>query len=53
MTLMPLATWLIFCGACVALALTPGPNMLLLVSRTLAQGRRAGLLTLAGTQTGL
>jgi threonine/homoserine/homoserine lactone efflux protein len=53
MTLMPLATWLIFCAACVALALTPGPNMLLLVTRTLAQGRRAGLLTLAGTQTGL
>jgi threonine/homoserine/homoserine lactone efflux protein len=53
MTLMPLATWLLFCGACVALALTPGPNMLLLVTRTLAQGRRAGLLTLAGTQTGL
>ncbi|MEP7061798.1 MAG: LysE family translocator [Betaproteobacteria bacterium] len=53
MTLMPLSTWLLFCGASVALALTPGPNMLLLVSRTLAQGRRAGLLTLAGTQTGL
>lgn len=53
MTLMPLATWLIFCAACAALALTPGPNMLLLVTRTLAQGRRAGLLTLAGTQTGL
>jgi threonine/homoserine/homoserine lactone efflux protein len=53
MSLMPSATWLLFCGACVALAITPGPNMLLLVSRTLAQGRRAGLLTLAGTQTGL
>ena len=51
--LMPVATWLLFCGACVALALTPGPNMLLLVTRTLAQGRRAGFLTLAGTQTGL
>ena len=53
MSLMPAATWLLFCAACVALAITPGPNMLLLVSRTLAQGRRAGLLTLAGTQTGL
>ncbi|MEO8847890.1 MAG: LysE family translocator [Casimicrobiaceae bacterium] len=53
MELMPMATWLIFCAACTALALTPGPNMLLLVSRTLAQGRRAGVLTLAGTQTGL
>lgn len=53
MSLMPLSTWSLFCVACVALALTPGPNMLLLVSRTLAQGRRAGMLTLAGTQTGL
>jgi multidrug efflux pump len=53
MTLIPLTAWLLFCAACVALALTPGPNMLLLVSRTLAQGRRAGLLTLAGTQSGL
>ena len=51
--LIPLSTWLLFCAACVALALTPGPNMLLLVSRTLVQGRRAGLLTLAGTQSGL
>lgn len=53
MSLMPLSTWLLFGAASVALALTPGPNMLLLVSRSLAQGRRAGLLTLAGTQTGL
>ncbi len=50
---MPLSSWLIFAGACVALAITPGPNWLLLASRTLAQGRRAGLLTLAGTQSGL
>lgn len=53
MSLVPLSTWTLFVLACLALALTPGPNMLLLVSRTLAQGRRAGLLTLAGTQSGL
>lgn len=53
MGLMPVGVLLPFCAACTALALTPGPNMLLLVSRTLCQGRRAGLLTLAGTQTGL
>ncbi|MBS0321387.1 MAG: LysE family translocator [Proteobacteria bacterium] len=46
-------TFGLFVLACVALALTPGPNTLLLVSRTLAQGRRAGWYTLAGTQTGL
>lgn len=53
MGLMPAGVLLPFCAACVALALTPGPNMLLLLSRTLSQGRRAGLLTLTGTQTGL
>jgi threonine/homoserine/homoserine lactone efflux protein len=51
--LMPLSTWLLFCLACVALAATPGPNMLYLVSRTLVQGRGAGLVSLAGTETGL
>ena len=50
--MIPLETWLLFCVACVALAATPGPNMLLLVSRTLAQGRSAGFMTLAGTSTG-
>jgi threonine/homoserine/homoserine lactone efflux protein len=47
-----LDTWLLFCAACVALAATPGPNMLLLVSRTIAQGRAAGFVSLAGTSTG-
>jgi threonine/homoserine/homoserine lactone efflux protein len=50
---MPLSTWLLFCVACIALAATPGPNMLYLVSRTLVQGRGAGFLSLAGTETGL
>ena len=34
------------------LVLTPGPNMLYLVSRSLTQGRRAGLISLAGTAAG-
>jgi threonine/homoserine/homoserine lactone efflux protein len=50
--MIPLETWLLFCVACVALAATPGPNMLFLVSRTLAQGRAAGFVSLAGTSTG-
>jgi threonine/homoserine/homoserine lactone efflux protein len=50
--MIPLETWLLFCVACVALSATPGPNMLLLVSRTLAQGRAAGFVSLAGTSTG-
>lgn len=51
--MMPLSTWLLFCVAAVALAITPGPNMLYLVSRTLVQGRRAGIVSLAGTGTGM
>lgn len=34
------------------LVLTPGPNMLYLVSRSLTQGRRAGLVSLIGTGLG-
>jgi len=50
--MIPLETWLLYCVACAALAATPGPNMLFLVSRTLAQGRSAGFVSLAGTSTG-
>lgn len=50
--MLTLETWLLFCLACAALAATPGPNMLFLVSRTLAQGRAAGFVSLAGTSTG-
>lgn len=34
------------------LALTPGPNMMFLLSRSVGQGRRAGLISLAGTGVG-
>ncbi|KAA5834286.1 LysE family translocator [Saccharopolyspora hirsuta] len=34
------------------LVLTPGPNMVYLVSRSLTQGRRAGLVSLAGVAVG-
>jgi threonine/homoserine/homoserine lactone efflux protein len=50
---VPLDTWLLFAGACVALAATPGPNQVYLVSRTLVQGRGAGMVSLAGTSSGL
>lgn len=43
---------LLFVVASVLLVLTPGPNLLYLISRTLAQGRAAGLVSLAGTTTG-
>lgn len=51
--MIPLNTWLLFCVASIALAATPGPNLLYLVSRTLVQGKRAGFVSLAGTTTGL
>jgi threonine/homoserine/homoserine lactone efflux protein len=50
--MIALDTWLLFCLASLALAATPGPNMLFLVSRTLAQGRGAGFVSLAGTSSG-
>lgn len=42
----------LFALAAVILALTPGPNMAYLLSRTLCQGRRAGIISLAGTTLG-
>ena len=50
--MIPLATWLLFVLAVIALVATPGPNVLYLVSRTLAQGRAAGFVSLAGTSSG-
>ncbi|WP_216897944.1 LysE family translocator [Nocardia alni] len=38
--------------AALGLVLTPGPNMMYLVSRTVSQGRRAGLVSLAGVAVG-
>lgn len=42
------AKLLAFALVALGLVLTPGPNMLYLISRTLCQGRAAGLLSLAG-----
>lgn len=44
---------LAFIAACALLALTPGPNMALIIGNTLGSGLRAGVITLAGTTTGL
>jgi threonine/homoserine/homoserine lactone efflux protein len=42
----------LFSGACVALTMTPGPDMLLIASRTVSQGRSAGFASLAGILVG-
>jgi threonine/homoserine/homoserine lactone efflux protein len=47
-----LDNFLLFAAASVLLVLTPGPNLLYLISRTLCQGTTAGLVSLAGTTTG-
>lgn len=41
-----------FAAASLVLALTPGPGVLFIVARTLAAGRRAGLLAVAGVAAG-
>ncbi|KSB88103.1 lysine transporter LysE [Caulobacter vibrioides] len=45
-------TWIAFSLVCLGMALTPGPNMLYLVSRSICQGRWAGIVSLAGTAAG-
>ena len=46
------STIMMFAAACVVLTATPGPDMLLIASRSLSQGRAAGFLTLAGILLG-
>jgi homoserine/homoserine lactone efflux protein len=50
---MSLQLLLAFVATCVLLGLTPGPNMSLILANTLSHGLSAGLVTLAGTATGL
>ena len=45
-------TLLLFAGASLGLALTPGPDMLYVLSRAIAQGRLAGLVSVAGVLSG-
>ena len=50
--MIPFDSLMLYAVACVMLALTPGPNLMYLISRTLCQGRAAGIVSLAGTTTG-
>ncbi len=47
------STLALFAAAALALAVTPGPDMLLVASRSLSQGRKAAFATLAGIQAGI
>ncbi len=46
------STLILFATACVALTATPGPDMLLIASRSVTQGKASGFATLAGIQAG-
>lgn len=48
----PLSTLSVFVGASLLLAVIPGPVVLYVVARSLTQGRRAGLVSVAGASTG-
>ncbi|RQP23012.1 LysE family translocator [Piscinibacter terrae] len=50
--LPPLPLLIAFCGASVLLAVTPGPAVFYIITRSLAQGRRAGLASVAGVALG-
>ncbi len=45
-------TLIVFTLACLALTVTPGPDMLLIAARSAAQGRMAGLVTYLGVAAG-
>lgn len=47
-----LSTLMLFSAACVVLTATPGPDMLLIASRSISQGRAAGFLTYMGIALG-
>jgi threonine/homoserine/homoserine lactone efflux protein len=46
------STLFAFALLCLGMVLTPGPNMMYLVSRSICQGRRAGLVSLGGVGLG-
>lgn len=46
------STFMLFAAAALVLTATPGPDMLLIASRSVSQGRSAGFLTYAGIAAG-
>jgi threonine/homoserine/homoserine lactone efflux protein len=47
------ASWLVFVVASLVLIATPGQDMILVMSRSVAQGVAAGVVTAAGVSVGL
>ena len=50
--MIPIQELFIFILAALMLVITPGPNMIYLISRSITQGRGAGLISLAGIIVG-
>ena len=50
--MVPTHDLLIFAAACLLMVLTPGPNMIYLISRSICQGRKAGVTSLIGVVAG-
>ena len=50
--MLDLHTFTLFFGTAVVLVLSPGPDIVLILSRTVASGTLAGIMTLLGTQAG-
>lgn len=46
--MIPPTDLLLFAGAALLMVLTPGPNMIYLISRAICQGRQAGVISLLG-----
>lgn len=51
--MIPMNELIFFVGAALLMVLTPGPNMIYLISRSICQGRKAGGISLMGIATGL
>ncbi|WP_024303436.1 LysE family translocator [Pseudogulbenkiania sp. MAI-1] len=50
--MVPVPDLLLFAGASLLMVLTPGPNMIYLISRSICQGRQAGVISLFGVVAG-
>lgn len=50
--MVPLPDLLLFAGAALLMVLTPGPNMIYLISRSICQGKQAGVISLLGVIAG-
>jgi threonine/homoserine/homoserine lactone efflux protein len=50
--MIPFNDWLLFVGAALLIVLTPGPNMIYVISRSICQGRKAGVISLLGVVAG-